>query len=95
MRTAVELRPAFTSADDLETFLSDWQIEFVASTRQSAGLAGDMFRTYLARRPGRGPRRVIADFLIGAHGRCLADRLLARDRGYYRDYFTGLTLLEP
>jgi hypothetical protein len=37
---------------------------------------------------------VIADFLIGAPGPCLADRLLGRDRGYFRDYFKGLTLLE-
>jgi predicted nucleic acid-binding protein len=54
-----------------------------------------MFRSYLARRPATSGRRVIADFLIGAHARCLADRILARDRGYYRDYFKGLRLLVP
>lgn len=90
-----EVAPAFATADDLEEFLSDWQIDFVSSTRDSALLAGAMFRLYLARRPVKGRRRVIADFLIGAHGRCLADRLLARDRGYYRDHFKGLTLIEP
>ncbi|HEY4393723.1 MAG TPA: hypothetical protein VGP64_06655 [Polyangia bacterium] len=54
-----------------------------------------MFAAYLARRRPSGPRNVVPDFLIGGHASVLADRLLARDRGYYRDYFNRLVLVEP
>lgn len=88
-----EIRPAFVKASDITRFLEDWQLRFVPSSRESALLAGELFATYL----GRGGRegRVIADFLIGAHAKLHADRLLARDRGYLRDYFSRLKLLIP
>ena len=88
-----EIRPAFADADAIDQFLSDWQLRFVPSSRESALRAGEIFGVYLARR-GKGGR-VIADFLIGAHASFHADRLLARDRGYLRDYFSQLKLLTP
>lgn len=88
-----ELRPAFKGRQ-IDEFLDDWGIEYVPSSRESALRAGEIFQRYLTRRP-RGTPRVLPDFLIGAHAVVHADRLLARDRGYYRDYFKGLALVEP
>ena len=44
---------------------------------------------------GRQRMRVVADFLIGAHASVEADALLTRDRGFYRDYFRGLRVIDP
>jgi predicted nucleic acid-binding protein len=88
-----EIRPAFVNRKEAEEFVADWQLNFVASSRKSALLAGEIFAAYLGRGGGQG--RIIADFLIGAHAKLYADRLLARDRGYLRDYFSRLKLLVP
>jgi predicted nucleic acid-binding protein len=88
-----EVRPAFPSDKEFASFLSDWRVEFIPSTRESAMLAGKLFRRHLERGGKRG--RVIADFLIGAHASTVADRLVARDRGYLRDYFRRLPVLAP
>jgi predicted nucleic acid-binding protein len=87
-----EITPALGEAAIAE-FLGDWNIRFIPSTVASATLAGKFFGTHLARGGKRG--RVIPDFLIAAHAQTHADRLLARDRGYVRDYFKKLPLWDP
>jgi len=87
-----EITPALQKSE-LRAFLSDWKIVFVPSSLASSLLAGEMYRSYLRRNVAA--KRVLPDFLIGAHAVYHAGRLLARDRGYYRDYFTDLKIIDP
>ncbi|MDF1569666.1 MAG: type II toxin-antitoxin system VapC family toxin [Spirochaetaceae bacterium] len=88
-----EILPALGTIESVKELLSDWQIEFSPLSLESSLIAGEMYSRYLLRRGSA--KRVLADFLIGAHASEHADRLLARDRGYYRDYFDNLLLWIP
>lgn len=87
-----EITPAM-GEEDVFSFLDEWKITYAASSREAAVTAGRMYAYYLQR--GGTRKRVLPDFLIGAHALENGARLLARDRGYYRDYFKGLTVIEP
>lgn len=55
--------------------------------------AGETWRRYL--RTGGTRERIVADFLVASHAATSADRLLTRDRGFYRSQFSGLTVVDP
>lgn len=88
-----ETASVFPSADGARDALARLGVEFEPTGMEAALGASDAWRAY---RRGEGRReRVAADFLIGAHALKHADRLLTRDRGFYRRYFGGLKVLDP
>ncbi len=68
-------------------------VKFSPLDAEAALLAGRSWRSY--RRGGGQRQRLIPDFLIGAHAASGADRLLSRDRGFYRRYFDDVPLIDP
>jgi hypothetical protein len=103
-----ELAAYFANTHDLDRFLGDAGVQMTAFEMQSLAQAGDAWKRYRGRAKGHAEdrcphcghriaarRRVISDFLIGGHALVQADRLLTRDRGYYRTYFPRLSILDP
>lgn len=88
-----EVAAAFASEDESARALAQLGVRFSGIDSRAAAAAGTTFRTY--RRAGGTRERLIADFLVGAHALTQADRLLTRDRGFYRSYFARLTIVDP
>lgn len=88
-----ETRAAFSTDEDFVRALEALGIAFSAATAQAAVLAGGAWKRYRA--AGGKRDRVMADFLIGAHAASQCDRLLTRDRGYYKKYFASLPVIDP
>ncbi len=82
---------AFLDAFLKDTGISvDWNLD--EAIWRTAGLA---FQNHAARRRkqrGYGPRRILADFLIGAYALEKRCRLMTLDDGLYRVSFPGLTI---
>jgi predicted nucleic acid-binding protein len=88
-----EVGSRFSPATAVREALRRLTIEFSALQLPEALDAGAMMAEY--RRRGGTRDRVVADFLVGAHARMRADRLLTRDRGFFRTYFAGLDVVDP
>jgi predicted nucleic acid-binding protein len=87
-----ELAPSARDRRQLDGWLQRGGIRTVGLTAEHGYAAGLAHAAY--RKAGGKRDRVLADFLIGAHAVHEANRLLTRDRGFYRKYFAGLEILE-
>lgn len=89
-----ELRAQFGDDLSFEAAMKTLGVGFHPSSSEASRLGGLLWRDH--RRKSKSKRdRVVADFLVGAHALVCADSLLTRDRGFYRDYFKTLKIIEP
>lgn len=82
---------AFVEETDLTV---DWSLE--PEVWRAAGRAYAAYASRRRKQKGdKGPRRILADFLIGAHADLIAGKLLTLDPKLYRANFTKLEVVVP
>lgn len=85
-----ELVPQFEKRSMLDSTLSTISVSLLSIDKDVAFLAGERWKVY--RKSGGKRKRIITDFLIGAHAMIKAERFLTRDRGFYKSYFPDIRI---
>ena len=88
-----ELAAWFPSQSALDEVLEELAMVVEPVSRDGAFAAGRAWKKY--RRGGGSRNRIMTDFLIGGHAQAQAHQFLSRDRGFYRNYFAGLEIIDP
>jgi predicted nucleic acid-binding protein len=88
-----EVTAAFPTGSDAARALEGLEVAFDPIDQATAEQAGLAWRRY--RRSGGSRRRTLPDLLVGQHAVANAERLLTRDRRFYRSTFAELTILDP
>jgi predicted nucleic acid-binding protein len=83
----------FETSHDVAAVMDDLGVSYDAPGQDAASLGGEIWRRYRSEDGSRA--RLMPDFLVGAHALTQADRLLSRDRGFFRRYFTTLVVIDP
>lgn len=86
-----EIMPLFPSVNECLLALEALNVESVELSMPSFISGAEAWKQF--KRSGGARERMVADFLIGGHAISECDRLLTRDRGFYRKYFKKLTVI--
>jgi hypothetical protein len=88
-----EVCSQFATQEECDLFFSDSVIRVEPLDREALFLASRIWRSY--RKQGGKRTRVLPDFIVGAHASVHANRLISRDRGFYRSMFPNLIVHDP
>jgi predicted nucleic acid-binding protein len=86
-----ETRPALPSLAEHKKQLEKLGLVYSPLGFEAACRAGEIHRAY--RKAGGDRKRIMADFMIGAHACIQADQLATDDEGFMRKYFSSLKLV--
>ena len=84
---------AFTPTTEFAPVAQQMGLTCSSYTPEICALAAQIWQEY--RKQGGRRKRIIPEFLIGAHAMRCSNGLLSRDRGFFRKYFIGLDVIQP